>query len=90
MKNKYISASEINQFVYCPYQWYYIKKYGNKYINELREKEGFNNSELSNYKKGMEYHEKYYRDIVIMRYKKIAIWIAIALILLFLFVEFMK
>ena len=32
--NKRISASEINKFTYCPYQWYYIRKYGQKYIAE--------------------------------------------------------
>ncbi|MDI3312601.1 MAG: hypothetical protein QJR05_14405 [Thermoanaerobacterium sp.] len=76
MSNKYISASEINQYLYCPYQWYYEKKYGHKYINELRDKTGERN-ELSNFKKGIEYHEKYYKDIVRLKYKKIAIAILI-------------
>ena len=25
-----ISANEINRFVYCPYQWYYRRYYGQK------------------------------------------------------------
>ena len=28
--SKTISAGEINKFVYCPYQWYYQRLYGNK------------------------------------------------------------
>lgn len=89
MSNKYISASEINQYVYCPYQWYYEKKYGHKYINELREKNG-KNYEFSNFKKGIEYHEKYYRDIVRLKYKKIAIAILIVTALIAMIIGLLK
>ncbi|WKV08124.1 hypothetical protein Q2T46_11335 [Thermoanaerobacterium sp. CMT5567-10] len=89
MSNKYISASEINQYLYCPYQWYYEKKYGHKYINELREKSGVK-SELSNFKKGIEYHEKYYKDIVRLKYKKIAIAILIIAALVAIGIELLK
>ncbi|HHV74321.1 MULTISPECIES: hypothetical protein [unclassified Thermoanaerobacterium] len=89
MSNKYISASEINQYLYCPYQWYYEKKYGHKYINELREKNGIR-YEDSNFKKGIEYHEKYYRDIVRLKYKKIAIAILILLALVAIVIGFLK
>lgn len=80
MKNKYISASEVNQFAYCPYQWYYEKKYGHKYINELRQQND-TNPELSNFKKGIAYHEKYYKDIVRIKYKKIFLKVAIVILL---------
>ena len=33
--SKTISAGEINKFVYCPYQWYYQRLYGNKKLREL-------------------------------------------------------
>ncbi|SNX54555.1 hypothetical protein [Thermoanaerobacterium sp. RBIITD] len=89
MANKYISASEINQYMYCPYQWYYEKKYGHKYINELRDKID-TKPELSNFKKGMEYHEKYYKDIIFIRYKKIAIWIFVILALILIGIGFFK
>ncbi|KAA5808507.1 PD-(D/E)XK nuclease family protein [Thermoanaerobacterium thermosaccharolyticum] len=89
MSNKYISASEINQYLYCPYQWYYEKKYGHKYINELREKSGVK-SELSNFKKGIEYHERYYKDIVHLRYKKTALWIFIILALIVIGIGLLK
>jgi len=89
MSNKYISASEINQYLYCPYQWYYEKKYGHKYINELREKSGVK-SELNNFKKGIEYHEKYYKDIVRLKYKKIAIAILIIAALVAIGIELLK
>ena len=34
-KSENISASEINKFVYCPYQWYYERFYGQKKILEI-------------------------------------------------------
>lgn len=89
MKNKYISASEINQFAYCPYQWYYEKKYGHKYINELRNQND-TNSELSNFKKGIEYHEKYYKDIIRMKYKRIMVAAAIIILLLYIMMRFFR
>jgi hypothetical protein len=33
---KYFSASEINRFRYCPWQWYYGRVYGAKALDELR------------------------------------------------------
>jgi CRISPR/Cas system-associated exonuclease Cas4 (RecB family) len=80
-KKRYISANEINQYVYCPYQWYYIKKYGLEYINSLRspsEKE----EQFVNFKKGIEYHEKYYKDIIKMRYRKYILFFGIVLLIL--------
>ncbi|AIS52980.1 hypothetical protein TKV_c18300 [Thermoanaerobacter kivui] len=81
MKDKYISATEINQFAYCPYQWYYIKKYGIEYINSLRSHESLD-FQFSNFKKGMEYHEKYYKDIVKLKYRKYVIIFALIAILI--------
>lgn len=89
MSSKYISASEINQYLYCPYQWYYERKYGQKYIEKLRKKNGLN-AELSNYKKGIEYHERYYKDIVYKRYKKVAIWIAFIFIGIVILIGLLK
>ncbi|MGB9780181.1 MAG: hypothetical protein ACPLSA_01515 [Caldanaerobacter sp.] len=80
-KKRYISANEINQYIYCPYQWYYIRKYGLEYINSLRnpsEKE----DQFVNFKKGIEYHEKYYKDIVRMRYKKYAVFLGVIFMIL--------
>lgn len=81
---KTISASEINRFAYCPYQWYYERVYGRKYIfNLLKErnaKYGYENSELSNFKSGQNYHKKEYMCTV---FKSKAIKVAIIIIGLF-------
>lgn len=58
-----ISASEINKFSYCPYQFYYGRKYGQKYIKEIRDeylKEiGYTDKSKSNFVKGNEFHNNY-------------------------------
>ncbi|MCL2565119.1 MAG: hypothetical protein FWE24_04830 [Defluviitaleaceae bacterium] len=65
MKNdsKFISANEINKFLYCPYQWYYERLYGMMHIRglykERNQKLGLEDTAYSNFKKGLDYHESY-------------------------------
>lgn len=65
MKNKSvkISANEINRFVYCPYQWYYGRIYGQKVLKEkyqaLKKESG---PYEGNFRKGLTFHEKYYKS----------------------------
>ena len=65
--SKTISAGEINKFVYCPYQWYYQRLYGNKKLRELvkirNEYYGYGDSDLSNFNKGVQFHKKYHFHI---------------------------
>ena len=65
--SKTISAGEINKFVYCPYQWYYQRLYGNKKLRELvkirNEYYGYGDSDLSNFNKGVQFHKKYHLHI---------------------------
>lgn len=60
-----ISASEVNRYVYCPYQWYYERVYGRKELRRLRtdrNKElGLTDGTASHLKKGLEYHKMEYR-----------------------------
>ena len=88
---KTISASEINRFVYCPYQWYYEKLYGRKHImnllKERNEKYGYKNSELSNFKSGLKYHKKEYK---ITAFKSKVFRITMAIIFVDLFFLFLK
>ncbi|MFV0503022.1 MAG: hypothetical protein ACK5LT_03495 [Lachnospirales bacterium] len=60
--SKYISASEVNRYVYCNYQWYYEKKYGRKKIVEIAKKKYpyYKNSEIKkNFIHGSKFHKKY-------------------------------
>ncbi len=58
-----ISAHEINSFTYCPYQWYYGRKYGQKVLKEkymaLERKAP---PHEGNFKKGLRFHEHYYKN----------------------------
>ncbi len=58
-----ITANEINKFSYCPYQFYYERVYGQKYIKEVRkemlEELGYTDSSKSNLKRGLDYHKNY-------------------------------
>lgn len=65
MKNQdrpMISANEINRFMYCPYQWYYKRHYGHKYLQEQYKAMGLSSSNHeNNYTKGTNYHSTYHR-----------------------------
>lgn len=62
-KSRTISASEINRFIYCNYQWYYERFYGRQYIrklcNERNAELGLNDSSLSKFSRGNEFHKNY-------------------------------
>ncbi len=87
-KNKRtISASEINRFVYCNYQWYYGKIYGStrlrELVNERNKKLKSKDEALSNFKKGLDYHSNYHNKYILKQriYK-----IIMALIFIFILV----
>ncbi len=58
-----ITANEINKYTYCPYQFYYERKYGQKHIRavrkELLEDLGYDDVSKSNLKRGLDYHKTY-------------------------------
>jgi len=69
-----LSASEMNRYTYCPYQWYYEKVYGRKELYHLsqqkKQKEKSSNktsktsskpSTQGNFKRGLKFHEEQYR-----------------------------
>lgn len=59
-----ISANEINKYSFCPYQWYYERLYGAKYIREKQKERNealcLKDKTLSNFNKGIKFHN-YYR-----------------------------
>lgn len=36
MAKETLSAHELNKYTYCPYQWYYEKKYGRAELRRMR------------------------------------------------------
>ncbi len=76
--SKVISASEINRFIYCPYQWYYERKYGKKYISSVKVKEKKRakpakkraQTTFDNFKRGREFHDNYLKNARIKHAKQ--------------------
>lgn len=58
-----ITASEVNRYCYCPWQWYYEKIYGRTRIRQLcRERNealGYNDSTKSAFARGRAFHDNY-------------------------------
>jgi len=63
-ETKTISASELNKYSYCPYQWYYERLYGQKELRRLvRERnEGLHlkDTTMSNFRRGELHHRREY------------------------------
>lgn len=61
--SKPISASEINRFCYCPWQWYYERLHGAAEIRRLAKERnaalGYSDSGRSAFNKGRDFHEHY-------------------------------
>ena len=77
-----ISANEINRFTYCPYQWYYGKVYGQKALREKYNALERNEApQEGNFRKGLSFHEKYYKSY---RLKKKLEWGIVILFILLL------
>lgn len=75
-----ISANEINRFIYCPYQWYYKRTYGNKALTEQYKALGIKTSQHeSNYTKGIKHHTHYYRLYQVKRILTVVIGISIVI-----------
>ena len=85
-----ISASEINKFTYCPYQWYYERKYGKKHLTFLRKERleaiHLTDTTKSNFVKGQRFHENYpIRGKAYQKYFLLVILFIIILVLLVLY-----
>ncbi|MGL4363493.1 MAG: hypothetical protein ACRCSG_09580 [Cellulosilyticaceae bacterium] len=78
-----ISANEINRYMYCPYQWYYKRHYGNAFLQNEYKALGITSSKhTNNFVKGTKYHTQYhYRYHLKRLIQCIALLILIALIL---------
>ena len=66
-EEKPISASELNRYSYCPYQWYYERTYGMKELRRLyqerNERLGLTDKAAGNFTRGLEHHRKSYRRL---------------------------
>lgn len=83
-----ISASEINKYCYCEYSWYYERLYGKKYIRERykerNEKLGITDGTTQNFKRGIEFHDKYLIKRKIRLITKLVLFIVFMSIFIFI------
>ena len=79
-----ISASEINKYVYCHYQWYYERYYGQKHMRELSKKGNNKNGFKGNFEKGRNFHNSYYKKD---KKRKIIIYTFFAIVCLLGFIS---
>lgn len=68
MSKETLSPHELNQFAYCPHQWYYEKIYGKAELRRLRkaylDSLGISyHPEKSNFVRGAQFHEENYRRL---------------------------
>ncbi len=63
-----ISASDINKYMYCSYQWYYTKVYDQAYLRELYKERneqiygvGGTDAGKSAFTRGSRFHDNYLR-----------------------------
>ncbi len=57
-----IAANEINRYVYCPYQWYYKRTYGQANLQRQYKALGITSSKHENhYTRGTKHHSRYHR-----------------------------
>ncbi|MCL2406326.1 MAG: hypothetical protein FWC95_00200 [Defluviitaleaceae bacterium] len=63
MDKETISATEINKFVYCPKQWYYIRIHGEKALREMYREMFPERAHKTNesFVKGNAFHENFMR-----------------------------
>lgn len=87
-----ISASEINRFTYCPYQWYYNRIYGQKTLNEKKATVVVKKTlpKESNFKRGLRFHEAYYRSYQIRKRIEYLIIIVLIILLIWWYVTWNK
>ncbi len=91
-RKKPISASEINRYTYCPYQWYYERIYGAKELRRLaKERKAshmpqnsiFHHTSQQRMQQGIEYHKEHYAHLQnIMRRRRAFLVIGVLLFLL--------
>lgn len=93
MKNssEKISASEINRYCFCPYQWYYERLYGRTNLINLKKEKlkelGITDYSKSNLKRGIKFHNNFLKIYKIKQTLKFLFYI---LILTFIAVLILK
>lgn len=75
--DKFISASEVNKYCYCAWQWYYGRVYGAAELNRLRKERnealgitGARGTNPDAFERGRVFHENYRRNDALRRLRR--------------------
>ena len=80
---KKISSNEINRYIYCPYQWYYSKYYGQTKLKDKYKALNKNGDKTeNNFTKGINFHKNYYKEYKRNKMLKIALVIIVLSIII--------
>jgi CRISPR/Cas system-associated exonuclease Cas4 (RecB family) len=86
-----IAASEINKYVYCPYQWYYERLYGRAYIrkkyNERNRALHLQDSMTAHFNKGLRFHKRYLFWNRLRVVFKIVVLLVVAILVVYLYLK---
>ena len=86
-----ISANEINRYIYCNYQWYYRRLYGDAALTKLKKERNKalgikKDSRTHAFIKGNKFHQRFHRWYKIKK----AIYLILMVILLIVGLYFLK
>ena len=80
--DKTISASEVNRYIFCNYQWYYERKYGAAELRRLKkehmEELGIASTQKSLLQRGLAFHARFGRQ---RQLRLVYVWLRAVVIL---------
>lgn len=91
-----ISANEINRYVYCNYQWYYRRVYGDKTLNKMKKERnkamGITTDPRTHaFVRGNKFHRNYHKRYQIKKALSVLLLLTmIALVLYFIWPKLVR
>ncbi len=89
MKNeqKYVSATDMNKFIYCNYSYYYKEVYGSTELNKLKKEFNKQNGYKSdgrkeNFDRGNKFHKFYYYRNKLIAYLQLLFTILFSILII--------
>ena len=87
-----LSAHELNQYAYCPFQWYYERQYGRQEIRrryrQRMQQRHLTDTVSSQFVRGVAFHQKIYRRYSRIRLLRRLGILAIAVVAAYLVIRY--
>lgn len=89
-EDKPVSATEVNRFCYCAWQWYYERVYGQAYIRQLRKERnealGYTDAGQGAFTRGRAFHDNFMQKYTARQKWR---WLVTAILLAAVFILWM-